>query len=152
MTPRPLADDLLREVPILADDEPVRSAVAAIVAAGVPALPVVRADGTFAGIFGEREFIGALFPGYLGELRHAGFVPSSLDVTIERRSDCLVEPVGRYANRDRIAVTSDYSDAELAETFLHHRVLIVPVLDEGRHVAGIVTRADFFGALAQRLP
>jgi len=39
---------------------------------------------------------------------------------------------------------------QLAETFLHHRVLIVPVVDQGR-VRGIVTRWDFFKAVAKRL-
>lgn len=151
MTPRAFTDELLREVPVLSRDQTVRSAVRAIGGAGVPALPVVDAEGAFAGIFGEREFIEALFPGYLGTLRHAGFVPHTLDAAIERRASCLQDPVGHYMNRDRIAVTTEYSDAELAETFLHHRVLIVPVLDRERHVLGVVTRTDFFTALASRL-
>jgi CBS-domain-containing membrane protein len=151
MTPRAFSDELLREVPVLSRDQTVRSAVRAIGMAGVPALPVVDARAAFTGIFGEREFIEALFPGYLGTLRHAGFVPHSLDVAIERRASSLEDPVGHYANRDRIAVTTEYSDAELAETFLHHRVLIVPVLDAQRRVLGVVTRTDFFTALASRL-
>ncbi len=152
MTPRSVPDELLREVPVLARDQSVRSAVEAIAATGVPALPVADPRGTFAGIFGEREFIAALFPGYLGTLRHAGFVPHSLDAAIERRAGSLDDAVGHHANRDRIAVTTGYSDAELAETFLHHRVLIVPVLDARRGVLGVVTRTDFFPALAARLP
>ena len=43
----------------------------------------------------------------------------------------------------------DASDVQLAETFLHHRVLIVPVVDGGR-VIGVVTRADFFRELAAK--
>ena len=31
--------------------------------ASFPGLPAVDADGKFAGIFGEREFMAALFPG-----------------------------------------------------------------------------------------
>lgn len=152
MNPRSFTDELLRQVPVIAGEETVRDAVAAILATGVPALPVADPRGAFAGIFGEREFIEALFPGYLGTLRHAGFVPHSLDLAIERRAGALADPVGNFLNRDRIAVTSDYSDAELAETFLHHRVLIVPVLDASRRVLGVVTRTDFFAALAARLP
>jgi len=45
---------------------------------------------------------------------------------------------------------ADFSDTQLAEIFLHHRVLIIPIVDAGR-VTGIVTREDFFRALAQRL-
>ena len=50
---------------------------------------------------------------------------------------------------DHVDVGADFSDAQVAETFLHHRVLIVPVVDDGRLV-GVITRSDFFTALAQR--
>ena len=137
-------------MPLLRIDEPVARAVERIVASGVAALPVVDEREEYRGILGEREFIGALFPGYLGTLKYAGFVPHSLDSEIERRSGCLQEEVGRHLNRDHVDVGEDYSDAQLAEIFLHHRVLIVPVVDVSRHVLGVVTRADFFRALAGR--
>jgi CBS domain-containing protein len=101
------------------------------------------------GIFGEREFIGALFPGYLKELGYAGFVPRSLDTALDKRIVCADEPVRDYMNTEHIDVGEDFSDTELAEIFLHHRVLIIPIVDQGR-VSGIVTRADFFRELAQR--
>ena len=41
-----------------------------------------------AGIFGEREFMTALFPGYVGELASAAMVNRSIDDTIERRESC----------------------------------------------------------------
>ena len=47
----------------------------------------------------------------------------------------------RRLNTDHVDVGPDYSDVQLAETFLHHRVLIVPVVDQGR-VVGVITRAD----------
>lgn len=37
----------------------------------------------------------------------------------------------------------------IAETFLHHRVLIVPVRGDGG-VKGVITRSDFFRHLAER--
>jgi CBS domain-containing protein len=43
-----------------------------------------------------------------------------------------------------------YSDAQIAETFLHHRVLLVPVVDEGE-MQGVITRRDFTRALAERV-
>ena len=53
-----------------------RSAPAArrVIEAGLPALPAVDDDGRFAGIFGEREFMAALFPGYVGELASAAMI------------------------------------------------------------------------------
>jgi CBS domain-containing protein len=99
---------------------------------------------------GEREFIAAFFPGYLGELHYAAFVPDTLDEALERRSQCGREPVSRYMNTEHVEADPDSSDAQLAETFLHHRVLIIPIV-ERRHVKGIVTRGDFFRAAAERL-
>ena len=150
MSPQEIANTVRREVPLLSDDEPLRDAVARIVDNDVPALPVIAAGGRLVGIFGEREFIGALFPGYLMTLGYAGFVPRSLDEALEKRAVCLDERVGKYMNTDHIDVDEDHSDTQLAEIFLHHRVLIVPIAEEGR-VTGIITREDFFRALARRL-
>jgi CBS domain-containing protein len=145
-----LTDHLLRAVPLLPAEQPLGTAVETIVHAEVPALPVVDERDHYVGIFGEREFIEAFFPGYFGALHGAGFVPHSLDEVIERRGACLAEPVRAHANREQIALGESYSDAGLAERFLHHRVLIVPVLDAAGRVRGIVTRSDFFRALVAR--
>jgi len=150
MSPQKIASAVRREVHLLRDDERLREAVAQILAADVPALPVVDAGGKLRGIFGEREFIGALFPGYLTQLGYAGFIPRSLDKALEQRANCAEDPVGAYMNTDHIDVGEDFSDTQMAEIFLHHRVLIIPIVDGGR-VTGIVTREDFFRALARRL-
>ena len=150
MSPQRIATAVRREVPLLRVNERLRDAVAQIVDADVPALPVVAESGRLCGIFGEREFIQALFPGYLGQIGYAGFVPRSLDESLEKRAVCLEEPVGAYMNTEHIDVGEDFSDTQLAEIFLHHRVLIIPILDAGR-VSGIVSREAFFRALAARL-
>ena len=150
MSPHRIASTARREVPSLRDDETLRDAVARIAEFDVPALPVVDAGGKLLGIFGEREFIGALFPGYLTTLGYAGFVPRSLDEALDKRAGCADDRVGRHMNTDHIDVDEDFSDTQLAEIFLHHRVLIVPIVASGR-VSGIVTREDFARALAERL-
>ena len=150
MSPDKIASTVRREVPLLRDDERLRDALGKIVGADVPALPVVDGDDRLVGIFGEREFIGALFPGYLKTLGYAGFVGRSLDDALEKRKTCGAERVVDHMNTDHIDVGEDFSDTQLAEIFLHHRVLIVPIVDGGR-VSGIVTREDFFRALAQRV-
>jgi CBS domain-containing protein len=120
-----------------------------VIDASLPALPAVEQDGRFAGVFGEREFMAALFPGYVGELASAAMVSRSVDEAIERRSSCAAEPIRRYLTTDHVVVEDDYSDTQLAELFLHHRVLIVPIATGGR-VHAVVTRHDFFAALAER--
>jgi CBS domain-containing protein len=150
MSPQRIASAVRREVPPLREDARLRDAVRQLTELDVPALPVVDDHGKLLGIFGEREFIGALFPGYLTTLGYAGFVPRSLDKALDKRSTCGGDPVSKHMNTDHIDVGEDFSDIELAEIFLHHRVLIVPIVAGGR-VAGIVTREAFSRALAERL-
>jgi CBS domain-containing protein len=142
-------DAARREVPLLRAEQTVGSAVDVLLGAGVPALPVVDADDRFAGVFGEREFIHAVFPQYFDTLGSASFVPRSLDQALERGARAAADPVATHMTTDHVEVGPDHSDAQLAETFLHHRVLIVPIVEHGR-VSGIVTRAGFVRALAQR--
>ena len=150
MSPSTLTDPLLREVPTLTASDPLEVAVPRVVDSGLPALPVVEADGRYCGIFGEREFITAVFPGYLGVLKHAGFVTRSLESALEKRAGCQLEPVRDWMNTEHVDVGPDFADAQVAEIFLHHRVLLVPVIED-RRVLGVITRNDFFRALAERV-
>ena len=150
MSPRSVFDDTLRQAPLLHVRDDLATAVRCLLDSGLPALPVVDGEERFAGIFGEREFMRALFPGYLDQLKGVAFLRRSLDDTLERRQDCAHERVAEHMNTEHVDVGVDHSDAQLAEIFLHHRVLIVPVTDDGR-VQGVVVRSAFFRALAQRL-
>lgn len=147
--PDSIVNKALREIDPLDADELIGPAARRVIEAGLPALPAVEEDGRFAGIFGEREFMGALFPRYVGELATAAMVSRSVDETIERRADCAEEPIRGYLTTDHVLVEDTYSDTQLAELFLHHRVLIVPIATRGR-VHAVVTRHDFFRALAER--
>jgi CBS domain-containing protein len=147
--PDSIVKQTIREIDPLGADELIGPAARRLIELELPALPAVEADGRFAGIFGEREFMAALFPGYMGDLRSAAMVSRSVDETIERRGNCSIEPIRRYLTTDHVTVDDEYSDTQLAELFLHHRVLIVPVATAGK-VHAIVTRADFFAALAGR--
>ena len=149
MSPSTFVAASRRTVPVLRSDQNVGSAVDAVLGAGVPALPVLDHRDRYAGVFGEREFIHAVFPAYFDTLGHAAFVPQSLDRLLERGAAAAAEPVGKYLTTDHVEVAGNASDAQLAEIFLHHRVLIVPIVEDG-HVTGIVTRSDFFRALAER--
>jgi CBS-domain-containing membrane protein len=149
MTPDQLSRDLIRKAPLLSAGDTIGKAVQLVLDSSLPALPVVDSNERLAGIFGEREFMAALFPGYLKVLKYAGFVPGTLDDAIEKRSGCRREPVGDHMNTEHVDVGTDFSDAQLAETFLHHRVLIIPVADSGR-VHGVITRSDFFYRLGER--
>jgi CBS domain-containing protein len=149
MAPATFVSAARREVPVLRQDDTVGEAVDAVLAAEVPALPVVDERGRFVGVFGEREFIHAVFPRYFDTLGSAAFIPKSLDRLLERGLPAAAEPVADHMTTGHVEIGADSSDAELAEIFLHHRVLVVPIV-EGGQVTGIVTRADFFRGLAER--
>ena len=149
MNSRRLAGEIVRDVPRLVEDDTVEDAVRSMLDSGLPALPVTDAGGRLRGIFGEREFMAALFPGYVGQLGYAAFVPKTLDDAIERRATCRSETAGAHMNTEHVDVGADFSDLQLVEIFLHHHVLIVPVTEEGQLI-GLVTRADFFREIARK--
>lgn len=149
MSPQRIGDVVLREPPLVRADDRLGDAIRMLLDSDLPALPVLDGRGRYAGIFGEREFMAAIFPGYVGQLRGAAFLTHSIDAALERRDACRDEPVSRYMNTEHIDVGPDYSDTQLAEIFMHHRVLVIPVVDDGK-VVGLVTRHAFFQAVAQR--
>ncbi len=150
MSPRRLTESLVREAPNVKVDAPIAEALQAILDSNLPAVPVVDEAGRLAGVFGEREFIEALFPGYLGQLKSASFVRKALDEALEKRATCGLEAVSEHMLTEHVEVSSEASDAQIAETFFHHRVLLLPVVDDGL-VVGVITRRDFFHRLAQRV-
>lgn len=149
MSPRSVSDPLVRDTAVLNADDSVETAVRRLLDTDLPALPVAGRE-RYCGIFGEREFLQALFPGYLDQLGGAGFVTKSLESALEKRSSCRRDAVRKYMNTEHVDVGTDFSDAEVAEIFLHHRVLILPVIDGSGGVSGVITRSDFFRAVARR--
>ncbi len=140
----------IREITPLVTTDRIGAATRRLIAEELPALPAVDAQGRFAGIFGEREFMTALFPGYVDTLGSAAMVRRSIDETIDRRSGCWELPIGAHLTTDHVVVEDEYSDTQLAEIFLHHRVLIAPIATRGR-VHALVTRGEFFRALADKV-
>lgn len=140
----------MEEIEPLQADELVGSATRKVIESGLPALPAVGEDGSFVGIFGEREFFTALFPGYVGTLHSAAVISRTIDETIKRRTGCTEESIRPYLTTDHVMVDDEHSDTQLAELFLHHRVLVIPVATDGR-VHAVVTRSEFFRALASRV-
>ena len=83
MSPRTVSDAILRDAPLLHTEDTVGNATRTLLDTDLPALPVVDQRERLAGVFGEREFLGAVFPGYLKDLKYAGFVRRSLEDALE---------------------------------------------------------------------
>ena len=149
MSPTSLSDVVLHAPDPLRTTDSVEAAVRSLLEHRIPALPVIDEQEQYAGIFGEREFMSALFPGYLNQLQSTAFLSRSIDDALEKRSACRLDAVSKYMNTEHVDVGADYSDTQVAEIFLHHRVLIIPVVEQGK-VQGVITRRDFFAAVAER--
>lgn len=138
---------LIKPTLVLSAAETVASAVSKLMESGVRALPVADERDVFVGVFGEKEFFGALFPRYIGQLPSAAFLTAALDETIERRAHSAGDLVRDFMNTDHVDVRPTASQLQIVETFLHHRVLILPVTDD-RRVVGVIDRGELFSALA----
>jgi CBS domain-containing protein len=149
VTPRAISERSQHDPETLRTDDTIEGAIRRLLDSDLPALPVSDPAGRFAGIFGEREFLRALFPGYVDQLKGAAFLRRSLDETLEKRDACRAELVEAHMNTEHVDVAPDHSDIQLAEIFLHHRVVMIPIVDAGR-VTGVITRTAFFEALAAR--
>src|SRR5688500_15945601 len=55
-------------------------------------LPVVGDDGRIIGLFGEKELIESLSPGYLGELRHTTFIARDFEDVADEARKVMNEP------------------------------------------------------------
>lgn len=148
MSPQTVGAQALNHPQLIHLDDTVEAAVRLVLESKLAALPVVDKGDHYRGIFGEREFMGALFPGYLGQLRSTAFLPRSLDQALEKRDACRHESVAAYINTEHIEVGPDFSDTQIAEIFLHHRVLVIPVVEQHK-VQGLITRQGFFRTVAE---
>jgi len=97
--PGSIVKEAMREIAPLSADDSIATAARRVLDTDLPALPAVEDDGSFAGIFGEREFMKALLPGYVSELASARMVSRSMDASIERRLEGAVEPIRRSVHR-----------------------------------------------------
>ena len=151
MSPQRIASTIRREVPSLRDDERLARRRRA------------AHRGRRAGAAGRRRRAASCWASSASASSSArcfratsrrSATPASSRVRSTRRwRSAARAPTSRsskHMNTDHIDVGEDFSDIQLAEIFLHHRVLIIPIVD-GDRVTGIVTREDFFRALAQRL-
>ena len=101
MSPRTVADAVLRPAPVLRDTDTLGAAVAQLLESELPGLPVADEAGRYAGLFGEREFLGALFPRYVQTLGYVGFVPRSIEADLDRRRREADRELEAYAERRR---------------------------------------------------
>jgi CBS domain-containing protein len=108
-------------------------AVAELFEARVPAVAVLDEAGHVAGILSERDVLGAVFPGYLAELRHSAFLQDDESALEELAARARDRPVRDFIRASAVLDASD-SQIHAAERLLHSGDDALPVVEGGRFV------------------
>ena len=128
MIPTRLHDIMQPDFPTLAEDTPIRRAVATLVESRAPVAPVLGDDGRMTGLLTQKDcFRPALHASYHQEWRGR---------------------VADHMSRNVISVEADAGLVLVAEMFLEHPHRVFPVMDQGR-VGGLVHRSDVLAALVR---
>lgn len=124
----------------LAPGDTVAAALARVMAANVPSLPVVDEAGRLAGVFGLKEVIGLLLPraaklgGDLGELN---YLTEGLDDLKARLGAQAGAPVREFMSPHG-ALRAETSLME-ALLLIHRGESLLPVADDTGRLVGVVT-------------
>ena len=127
----PLVDASVPETATLAE------AVEALFAAQAPAVAVVDPGRRLVALLTDGDVLRAVFPRYLGELRHTSFLTDDLLDLDGHARLARDEPVRNFA---RVVEPLDgaESHAHAAERFMHAGEQALPVVEQGRFT-GILT-------------
>lgn len=150
----PVTEVMTSDVLSLHVDTTVEEAVREMSERGVSGAPVVDDDGRLIGLLDDSDLI-------LSEAKlHA---PTTIELfgaylTLPREAHCyedqlrhaLASTVGEAMDDEPHTVGPHATVEEVATIMVDRGVSRVPVLDERRHVVGIVTRSDIVGSLYRR--
>ena len=102
-------------------------------------LPIVNADGVLVGIVSERDLL------------HASPSPASSLSVWEMNYLLAKLKIGQLMTKEVISVTPEMPIEIAARMLVEHRIGGMPVLDDKRHVVGVITETDIFKAFVEML-
>ncbi|OGN05018.1 MAG: hypothetical protein A3B99_03395 [Candidatus Yanofskybacteria bacterium RIFCSPHIGHO2_02_FULL_44_12b] len=127
-------------------DDLLRNAVDVLLANGFNGLPVLDEDGVLIGILTEFDVIVAGTSIHSPALKRINENPDfykNKNLMKDDVSRILGMKVKEVMNTEPFVVKEDASVEEIMKNFSdHHRINPIPVIDENRHVLGIVSRYD----------
>ncbi len=119
------------------------------IAAAGGGLAVADSEGRLVGFLSERDVIGAIFPPYLKELHHTGFLTKDFASLLRRAADAAELRVDSVMVRDPETLRATDSESHAAEIFLHQAPDALPVTDSDGRVRGVVRIADVAQSLLE---
>jgi CBS domain-containing protein len=137
-----------RGVKPLSESDSVREAARRLSIEQLTDLPVVDANGSLAGLFGEKELIEALSPRYLQSLRDTHFIARDFEDIAEEAVKVMDQPVQQFIRTEYATLPQDFSVLHCAELFLHKRQGVIPIVEDGKPIA-LLRRSDFGRAIIE---
>ena len=123
-------DIMTRDVFTLQKFDNLQSARAMMGLARIRHIPILNADGEFAGLLTHRDILNATLSRF-----------AEVDASTEREINIGI-PIAEVMRDDVHTVSPDTTVKEAAELLYRHKYGCLPVLD-GRKLVGIVTESDF---------
>ena len=108
-------------------------AVAELFEARVPAVAVLDEGGRVLGVLSERDVLGAVFPGYIAEVRHSAFLPDDEAALEELAARARDRPVRQFVRESEV-LDASHSQIHAAERLMHSGDDALPVVEDGRFV------------------
>lgn len=100
---------------------------------GLPAIAVLGDEGAVVGLFGAKEVLRGLFPGYLDELKHSAFISDDLPGLQEHLREVATEPVTDYMT-EPLVVDTDTSAIHIAEQIVHSDIRALALTENGQFI------------------
>jgi CBS domain-containing protein len=142
---------MTKNPPTLRADDSVADAVARLTEHRCTSLPVIDADGRYAGMFGIHDLLGMLVPrvaiagNLLPNLRFIGDDPSALG---QRYAELKMRRVGDVADRGAPTLTPDTPGIDAIRLFCQSHNPLAVIEPETRKVVGIISCWDAIGSLS----
>jgi CBS domain-containing protein len=147
-----LKDVISSDVVYVSPQDTLREALAVMVENHVSALPVVDARQLCVGVISVTDLMGVAkdLSDELNALTEVGGLDHEALVEQLEHADLLTEPVQAWMSADPITIKIDSTIQHAAELMLRNRVHRLVVLDDQRHVAGVVSTMDLLAAFVER--
>jgi CBS-domain-containing membrane protein len=132
------------------DSDSIAAAAEKLIAHRQLNIPVVDADGCFAGMFGAEDLLGVVVPrvAIAGSLAaNLRFVADDPRRLAERFGELKHRPVGGVADRNAVVLAPDTPQIEAFRIFCRNPAPLAVIDPQSRKLVGLVTYWDVMGAI-----
>ncbi len=141
-----VADFMERDVTAVFSDETVEEFIHACVRQFRSGLPVVDEEMRVIGLVSEKDIISEVVPSYMEMLHSTTFIPDT-NITKKRLEEIKDNPVSKYMKDEIDILRTEDTLLTAATLVIKKGYRFLPVVDEEKRLAGIVTRSLILEAL-----